>query len=118
MINININGEKVVITERTKLADLYTADAYAQERNGKVEIVVPKTQVYYDVEDIANKNLYVAGIVTADANGNMETVTNNVVFNGLVWDEELWDYTGIYLEDASIEELNAKAGIKVFFGVM
>lgn len=116
MINININGETVVITERTAIADLLAVDAYALERNGKVEIIVAKDQVYCDMEEIAKLNLYVAGIITADKNGNMETVAENIYFNGLEWDSELWDYKGIYLDNANYEELNAKAGIKVYFG--
>lgn len=116
MINININGETVVITERTAIADLLAVDAYALERNGKVEIIVAKDQVYCDIEEIVKQNLYVAGIVTADSNGNMETVTDDVRFIGLEWDSELWDYKGIYLDNANYEELNAKAGIKVYFG--
>lgn len=122
MLNIQINGEKVIIFEQTNLNNLHGADAYAMDLgNGCVSIRIPKdqsdgyfTDLFMECEDITN--LYIAGIVTADKVGNIETVTNNIVFDKLTWDNDAWEYVGIIVENANFEELNSKAGIKVFFG--
>jgi len=120
MLNIQINGEKVIIFEQTKLTDLHAADAYPISIGTTVGLRISRDQAdpyFSDIDEIeAKNNLYVAGIIATDTNGNMEVLTSNIIFDKLVWDKDAWEYAGVFLENANFDELNSKAGIKVFFG--
>lgn len=113
MINITINGEKVVITERAKLTDLITVDAYPVERDSKVELHIPQDGNV--PENIDKMSLYVAGVLIADTKGYIETVTEPVTYNGLQWSDEWQDYLGVVV-DGEFEKFDNAAGIKIFFG--
>lgn len=115
MINININGEKVIITERAKLTDLVAVDAYPVEQDGKVALHIPQDGNV--PENIDDMSLYVAGVLIADTKGFIEAVTEPVTYNGLQWDDEWQDYLGVAV-DGEFEKFDNAAGIKVFFGVM
>lgn len=120
MLNIQINGEKVIIFEQTKLTDLHAADAYAMLIGDTVSLRIGNSQTdpyFNDINAIeAKNNLYVAGVIVTDTLGNMEVLTNNIIFDKLIWDKDAWEYSGVFLENANFDELNSKAGIKVFFG--
>lgn len=113
MINININGEKVIITEKTALKDLIAVDCYPvlDVDNNKIMLPIPELPD----KDLAKCHLYVAGIVTADKLGNMEVMTDKITFKELTWDGD-WDaWLGVYV-DGDFDEYDKKAGIKIFFG--
>ena len=114
MINIEINGDKVVITEHSKFTDLSACDAYFNEENGRIAVVVCRPSVEFD--DMDKSCLYVAGIIVCSQHGDIEAVTDKIVYEGLVWDNSLYDYRGVYIENGNFEELNSKTGVKVFFG--
>ncbi|MBQ6264888.1 MAG: hypothetical protein IJK60_05505 [Clostridia bacterium] len=113
MINININGEKVIITERAKLADFIAVDAYPVEQDGKVALHIP--QDLNLPNDIDKMSLYVAGVLIADTKGLIDTVTESVTFNGLQWSDEWGDYLGVAV-DGEFANFDNAAGIKIFFG--
>ena len=113
MINININGEKVIITERAKLTDLITVDAYPVEQDGKVALHIPRDGNV--PENIDDMSLYVAGVLIADTKGFIETITEPVTFNGLQWNDEWQDYLGVAV-DGEFSKFDNAAGIKIFFG--
>lgn len=112
MLNITINGETVVIKEQAKLTELIAVDGYVANIDGKVAVMIPKE---LDTPKLDSMDLYVAGIVTADTLGNMETVTDKIECGKITYDGEWEAYTGIKI-DGDFDSYNAKAGIKVFFG--
>lgn len=113
MINININGEKVIITERTKLTDLIAVDAYPVEQDGKVALHIPQDGNV--PENIDKMSLYVAGVLIVDETGFIESVTEPVTFNSLQRSDEWQDYLGVVV-DGEFSKFDNADGIKIFFG--
>ena len=113
MINISINGETVIIREETAIKDLIPLDAYPLEIDGRVALAIPKE--LDTPKDIEKMNLYVAGVLTSDKQGYIETVEDPIVFEGLTWKEDWQDYFGVYVE-GDFSKYDAAAGIKIYFG--
>lgn len=112
MLNITINGEAVTIKEQTKLSELIAVDCYAVNGDGKVCLMIPKE---LDTPKLDEMSLYVAGVITADDLGYMETVTDAIEVGKITYNSEWEAYTGIKIA-GDFETYDAKAGIKVYFG--
>ena len=112
MLNITINGETVVIKEQAKLTELIAVDCYVANIDEKVWLMIPKE---LDTPKLDEMSLYVAGVITADGLGYMETVTDAIEVGKITYNSEWEAYTGIKI-DGDFDSYNAKAGIKVYFG--
>ena len=72
MINITINGEKVIITAHNKLSDMLSFDAYNIMRDEKLALVIPNERFDPHYKDLDKKKLYLSGIIVTDKAGNIE----------------------------------------------
>lgn len=113
MINITINGETVTIREKVDLKDLLSLNCYPVSEDGRVALMIPKE--LDTPKNLAQMDLYVAGILCADTTGSIETVTDEIEFGGLNYNTEWEAYTGVFV-NGDFNFYNAQAGIKILFG--
>ena len=116
MINIAINGEKVIITAHNKLSDMLSFDAYNIMHDGKLALVIPNERFDPRYKDLDKKKLYLVGIIVTDKAGNIEVVEDEIIFNNeLAFNAELDGYLGVYIENGDFDYYDHRAGIKIFF---